>query len=64
MKNVYIHLQKQSPWRCSLKKLFLKVRKFHRKMAHVFSYEFCEMFEKTFFHRTPPVAVSALTKVP
>ena len=28
-------------------------------LAQVFSCEFCEIFKKTFFHRTPPVAASA-----
>ena len=27
-------------------------------LAQVFSCEFCEIFENTFFHRTPPVAAS------
>ena len=27
-------------------------------LAQVFSFEFCEIFNNTFFHRTPPVAAS------
>ena len=27
-------------------------------LAQVFSYEFCEIFQNTFFYRTPPVAAS------
>ena len=29
-------------------------------MTQVFSYEFCEISKNTFFHRTPPVAASAV----
>ena len=27
-------------------------------LAHMFSCEFCEIFKKTFFYRTPPMAAS------
>ena len=31
-------------------------------LAQVFSCEFCEIFKKAYFHRTPPVAASEKTK--
>ena len=32
-------------------------------LAQVFSCEFCQIFKNTFFHRTPPVAVSERTSL-
>ena len=32
-----------------------------KKLAQVFSCEFCEIFKNTFFYRTPPVAASDIT---
>ena len=40
-----------------MKKMFLKIRK-----PQVFFCEFCEIFKKTFFYRTPPVAASEKLK--
>ena len=52
--------------RCSVKKMFLKILQnlqentFIKKdtLAQVFSSEFCELFNSTFFYRTPPVIAS------
>ena len=55
--------------RCSVKKVFLKLCKIHRKtpvpeaynfikkeiLAQMFSCEFCEIFNRTFFYKTPSV---------
>ena len=37
---------------------FIKTILFKETLAQVFSYEFCEIFKNTFFHRTPLVAAS------
>ena len=33
----------------------------NKRLAQVFSYEFCEIYENTFLHRTPLVAASVMT---
>ena len=56
--------------RCSVKKVFLEISQNSQEnscakvsfltLAQVFSFEFCEIFENTFFYRTPMVAASIL----
>ena len=43
---------------------FLKIFTKFTDSAHVFSYEFCEIFKNTFFHRTRLLPVSVITLVP
>ena len=64
------HFEPAMVWRCSVKTVFLEIRKIHNKtsvleslfyrdIAKVFSCEFCKKFKNTFFCRTPPGAASA-----
>ena len=43
---------------------FLKIFTKFTDSAHVFSYEFCEIFKNTFFHWTRLLPVSVITLVP
>ena len=54
-------------WRCSVKKVFLEGIKFQaillkKRLAQVFSCEFCEISKNTIFYRTLPVAVSVVRR--
>ena len=54
----------------SVRKTFLKISQNSQKtpgpesaketLAQVFSCEFCKMFKKTFFYRTPPAAATVM----
>ena len=57
--------------KCSVKKVFLEIRKIHRKTPvpeslsllkkrQVFSCEFCEISRNTFSYKIPPVAASGM----
>ena len=54
-------LQKQ-PFVDVLENMFLKISQLYSKetSTQVFSCEFCEFFQNSFFFRTPPVAVQFL----
>ena len=49
---------------CSVTKVFLEISQNSQEntCAQVFSCEFCEISKKTFFHRTPLLAASLVTR--
>ena len=61
----YITNDRSSPSEVFCKEGILKISPKNEKetLAQMFSCEFCEIFQNTFFHRTPPVAASEMNWV-